>query len=321
MALLVLFSLFRFEVGCDWSGYYNQYYRGITSEEISAFREPLWWALIYIFNYFELSYPWLNVAAGLMFFWGVNVLARRQPDPFSFLVLLFPVLILNMPMSAVRQAAAIGLVCYAYVLFLDGRRVRFVAVVLVASLLHSSAAAFLLLAPLIGGGYSSRRITISAVVAIPGVYLLITGSAAELAFQRYLDTDTEAAGGLLRVAMLSLTGAFFFLYLRPGWLARFPKDYKLVSLGAMMMVADLALVMISSVIGDRLGYYLVPLQAVILARLPFLPVSKIWTVIAYLGLILFLFTWTWLSDIFQICYVPYKTWLFGFPESSRFIYY
>ena len=56
-----------------------------------------------------------------IFFLGVHVLARRQPDPLGFLVLLFPILIINMPMSGIRQGAAIGLLCIAFVAFIDRR--------------------------------------------------------------------------------------------------------------------------------------------------------------------------------------------------------
>ena len=62
----------------------------------------------------------------------------------GYLSLAFPVLIINMPMSGIRQAAAIGIMCFAYNAFNDRRLIRFVFCVIVASGFHSSAVSFLI---------------------------------------------------------------------------------------------------------------------------------------------------------------------------------
>lgn len=75
------------------------------------------------------------------------MLARRQPDPLGFLVLLFPILIINMPMSGIKQGAAIGLICIAFAAFIDKKLFWFTAWTLLASTIHNSAIVFLLLIP------------------------------------------------------------------------------------------------------------------------------------------------------------------------------
>ena len=49
------------------------------------------------------------------FFFGAHYMAQRQQNRIAFLILLFPVLIINMPMSGIRQASAIGALCIAFV--------------------------------------------------------------------------------------------------------------------------------------------------------------------------------------------------------------
>ena len=82
-----------------------------------------------------------------------------------------------------------------------------------------------------------------------------------------------------------------------------------------------AMLPVSSVIGDRLGYYLLPIQAMIFARAPFLRtgLNRNFVILApYLGFLLFFGVWTTLSHHFSACYLPYQTWLFGFPDFSRY---
>lgn len=323
--MLFLFTAFRFEVGCDWSGYYYQY----QAQAYSSFSpgqklgEPLWWAMIEGIQWLGLPYPWLNVIASAIFFFGVNVLARRQPDPLGFLVLLYPILIINLPMSGIRQGAAIGVICIAFVAFLDKRLLRFIALTVLATTLHNSAIVFLLLAPLVQGDYSKKRLALAGLLAIPGTLILLSGEAAQLATSRYVGTEVDSAGAVFRVGLLLITGLAYFWLLRRKWQLAYPVDYKLVSIGALLMLGMTLLLPISSVIGDRLGYYLVPLQTMIFARIPYLPIrasKAFYSAAPYLGLAFVFIVWTSMSGHFEKCYVPYDSWIFGLPKFGMFRY-
>lgn len=314
VALLALFVFvaFRLEVGCDWSGYLNQF-RYARSSEVSAFRDPLWWVQLRHLRDSGLSYPWLNVAAAIPFFLGVHFLASRQADRLAFVVLLFPILIMNIPMSGIRQAAALGLMCMAFVAFLDRRPSWFAGLVLLASGFHTSAIVFMLLLPLVRGTYSKTRVGLAVLLAVPGIWFMLGSEAAEVAFSRYVDTGVDAYGAIFRVGLLVLSGLFFFLVLRGDWLKENSQAYKLVSLGAIGMIGLAALLPFSTVIADRLGYYLIPIQAMMLARIPFLTVGRnniVYVIIPYAVLGLTFVVWIMVSQHFQQCYVPYKTWLF-----------
>jgi len=323
LLFLFLFSAFRWEVGCDWLGYWHQFW---VAHEMSGLNpiltgiDGLWWWILARLNDLGLAHPWVNVVSSAIFFGGVHVLARRQPDPLAFLVLLFPVLIINMPMSGIRQGAAIGIMCVAFVAFLDRRPLRFAALTVLAGLLHSSALVFLVLAPLAQGRYSRQRLFLAAILALPGAALMLGGDSAQIATERYLNTGVDAAGGLFRAALLGLTGLYVLAFLRRGWLQTYPQDYSLVHLGALMMLAVPALTVVSSVIGDRFGYYLVPIQAIVFARLPWLPLSSarpVHLAAPYLALMVVFGVWAALSEHFRLCYLPYATWITGMPPEGH----
>ena len=89
LASLFVFSAFRYQVGCDWSGYYYQYLGAADFDwsSVTKIREPIWWAILGWIQNMGLPYPVANIASSAVFFLGVHVLARRQPDPLGFLVL------------------------------------------------------------------------------------------------------------------------------------------------------------------------------------------------------------------------------------------
>lgn len=318
LAALFVFSAFRYQVGCDWSGYYFQYLQATSFEwsSITDIREPIWWAILGWIKDMGWPYPVANIISSAVFFLGVHILARRQPDPLAFLVLLFPILIINMPMSGIRQGAAIGLLCIAFVAFTDRRAVWFAFWVILAAGFHASALIFMLLVPVATGRYTRSRLLLAAILAVPGAFYLASGEAAEVATSRYIGTDIDAAGAAFRVAILGLSALYFFLFARKKWLRTWPQDYSLASIGAIGMAMSFLLVPVSTVIGDRFGYYLIPIQAMIFARIPFLPFrtnAALHAALPYLGLLLVFMVWSQLSRHFQQCYIPYQSWIFGFP--------
>lgn len=320
---LFLFSAFRFRVGCDWSGYYNNFIAGARLDYEAALsgREPAWWVIQVAFNEFGLPYPSVNVLTSALFFVGIHSLAKRQPNRLAFLVLLFPILIINMPMSGIRQGAAIGFLCVSLVAFVDQRPARFILWILAGSTFHSSVLAFLLLTPLATGHYNLWRIVFAILLAIPASYFLAQSDAAQLALDRYVDTGIDAFGAIFRVGLLAITGTFYFFVLRRRWKENYPADFALVSIGAWMMLALLPVVGVSSVVVDRLGYYLVPIQAMMFARIPCLGFhrgGKIIAFLPYVGLLIVFSVWSLNSYHFRTCYEPYQTWLFGSDELRIF---
>jgi hypothetical protein len=321
VALIFLFVFvgFRYEVGCDWNNYALIFdsARYSTIDDSLQAREFAFSIINYLLNYYDLDYPYINVISAAIFFLGLCLLARRQPDPFGVLILAFPVLIINLSMSGIRQAMALGILCIAYNAFVDRKLIRYVVLVMFAASFHFSAIAFLVLVPFMSQRSFVSNIALAGLLAICGYYF--SHGAFEMYSERYVDVESEhymgeqaqAGGAIFRTGLLALTGAVFILFLNHRWKASFPRDHMLVLVGAYLMVAVLFLSVFSSVAGDRFGYYLNPIQLIILARLPVLfkkwkPLGLATAPYAASGIVLL--TWTYFSQLFQLCYVPYKFW-------------
>ncbi len=311
---LFFFVGFRYKVGCDWDGYLN-IFRATTRQTLAnslESGEPAFGAVNVFLHYCELEYPYVNVIASAGFFLGLNALARRQPDRLGFLILAFPILILNLAMSGIRQAIAVGLMCFAYNAFVDRRTVRYVLLVVFAAQFHHSAFIFLALAPFAWGAVSRAKIVLAALLALPGAYFLLTSGSFDVYSQRYMGAGTVvAAGAPFRTAFLALPGVIFLLFLARKWKGQSIKDYQLVSISSYMMLAIFPLSFYSSVIGDRFGYYLYPIQLVILARLPVLvtgPYSSTAAFAPYAAEALVLVIWIESSTLYQRCFEPYTVW-------------
>lgn len=311
LIILTGFSGLRLGVGCDWTGYAFQYLKQIGQSYQDALnsRDPAHWVLMEFIIDNGYNYIHLNIATSLIFFVGLHRFARRQTDPIAYLILAFPILIINMPMSAIRQASAIGFICIAFGAFIDRKLIRYVFWVLVASSFHSSAVIFLALSPFVISDYSRRNVLISMFLLIPGAISLLQTESADIATVRYIETDRDAAGALFRSGLLFLTSLIFYMFLRAPWKAKFPNDYKLANIGATMMLFLLPTVPFSNVIGDRFGYYLIPVQLMIFTRMPYL-VSPSNRVVAQALPFVLLFSvfavWSALSSHFQGCYIPYR---------------
>ncbi|NOT40909.1 MAG: EpsG family protein [Alphaproteobacteria bacterium] len=316
LAALFLFVGFRWQVGCDWTGYLNifEITRLASVEEVLAGREAGFGLLNVLLHSFELDYFWVNAAGALFFFVGLYFFARREQNPLAVVALAFPILIVNMPMSGVRQGIAIGFFMLAINAYRDGNRWLYAAAILAGSTFHQSALIFLGLTPLIAVRKTVATIAFALILSLPAMYLIFTGAAGFYA-ERYVGGGDEAAGAPFRTALLGLTGLLFFVVLRKRWLRDHPDDYELYSLASVMMLAVLPIALVSSVVGDRIGYYLIPFQLVIFARIPKLmkydAAAPVYAVLPYVGLLVFFLAWINLSPLFERCYLPYDSVLFG----------
>jgi hypothetical protein len=320
LIFLFVFVGFRYEVGCDWRGYALIFddARYLTIGESLQNSEAAFSIANYLLNYYELDYPYINVISAAFFFIGLCALARRQPDPLGFLILAFPVLIINLSMSAIRQAMALGIICIAYNAFIDRKLIRYVALVMFAVTFHSSAIVFLLFTPFIDGKRSVLlNVAMAAVLAYVGTFLyygtfeMYSARYAEVESGQYMGAQAQAAGAIYRCGLLALTGAVFILFLNGRWKATSPHDHMLVWVGSYLMLAVLLLSGFSSVMGDRFGYYLNPIQLIILARVPVLFKSRNsigLAIVPYAVSGIVLCAWAYSSELFQLCYIPYNFW-------------
>ena len=84
----------------------------------------------------------------------------------------------------------------------------------------------------------------------------------------------EAFGAIFRLAIIGLTGMYFIMFVKNKWKNYFPEEYSLVSIGSIIMILSFFLLPFSTIISDRFGYYLIPIQAMIFARIPICLLEK-----------------------------------------------
>src|SRR5688572_28221718 len=138
--------------GCDFPGYLMLWHLIQQMDLNNAMNmiEPGFAMLVSLVQYLGMSYAGLNVFAATLFLFGLVAFCDRQPNPLATLALSFPILIIHMGMSGIRQAIAIAFLMLAFHAFNDRRRVLYGALVATAGTFHYSAVVFLPLVLAIG---------------------------------------------------------------------------------------------------------------------------------------------------------------------------
>ncbi|CAA0090408.1 Uncharacterised protein [Halioglobus japonicus] len=320
-ALYVFFVIFvgaRLDTGCDFSTYYLRFKYLFFNNIDSLFdtTEPGFFLISYLTKKAGLEYVWLNVFAAGIFFYYLLKFARNHPRPLLLIALVFPILVIQLSMSGVRQALAVAFLMGALDAFLHAKRMQVVLYILIGSTFHQSLIILLPLALMVGRSYSFARVVGAIVILMPVAAYLLSGRA-EVYQDRYIEEiygDMDSAGAIFRLGLLVITAAIFELY--TSRMARmFPNEYNLMRLFALVSFALIPVMLINTVALHRLIFYVVPMQAYILAALPSalfasrrsVQIAEIATIAVYAAYIL---VWFSASRHANICYVPYQNYLF-----------
>lgn len=313
-SMLFVISAFRYEVGCDWTGYINQYmlYSNMSIDEILNEREILWVSLINIINFHKMDYEYLNVLSSLIFFVGMYFFSLKQKNPLLFVAILYPVTILNLPMSGIRQATALGIVFFSMISFLNKKIILYLLLVSIATLVHSSAAIMFVFAPFVKLDLNFKNVTFSFVFFIlPILVYLSYSESVSVAKERYFMGQIDAVGGYFRIAVVFIAYLIFYKT-RDLWKTQSYINFKFICLSAILLFGTIFIVPFSSVTADRLNYYLTPFQAVIISNvLSFKRDIRLKNAVSnyIVILMILLIGWAVLSELFQKCYLPYSNWL------------
>ena len=312
--VLTVFVGSREWVGCDFSGYLLRFnfYQKVPFETVSGNAESGFLALNYLVINMGLGYPWLNFFAAVIFFGCAVAFVLKRGDPLSILALMFPVLIVQLAMSGLRQALAVALLMLAWNAFVSRRRVWTLALILAASLFHASAIVFLPMVLLIGRQVSTVTLGLAAVVAMPAVFYLI-GERADVYQGRYIESENESLGAIFRVALTVITSGMFELY-RRAYETEYPEDFQLMRAFSLFGLGVGLLFFISTLAAHRMNYYVMPVQLVMLSRLPRIMSDNrpnlALDVAPYVVYGMYIVVWMGLSRHASLCYDPYNSYLF-----------
>lgn len=320
VAFLILFILAggRYEVGCDYLAYQARF----------QFLYPSSFGWIAAFEHGEGGFHGINLLARDLG-WGFNGVivlssfvslfglwrfSQLSSNPLALLVTAFPILIVQLGMSGMRQAAALGVLMLAYVAFTERKRLVTALWIVGAFLFHTSAIVLLPIALLARTAIFARYVFLAVLVVGP-IAAALLGGRLEVYTDRYVDQiygENSSNGAWIRYAAAAIP------FLLVAWKRKrveqaFPRLFPIIWLFGFSMVALFIVGFISSVALHRLTFYVMPVSLLALhcaseclfkqdarALARALPLAMYGT---------YFLAWFMTSRHAASCYIPYQSWL------------
>jgi hypothetical protein len=309
---LIWFMGFRYDTGCDYFGYLHRWVNfEFPTSPVQFFKgeEAGFSLLMGSVKASGLDYTWLNVFASAVLVACYIRFASMHSFAPLILALLFPVIIIQLGMSGIRQALAGGFLMLAFNAFARKEKLWTATWIFVGMQFHASVVIFLPIALLAGRQIDTLRIGASLMILGPIAALLIADRF-DTYESRYIERELTSGGAVIRYALIFLPVPFFVLN-RKKVRKVFPDLFPLFQLSVLLILALAPLIVISSIALHRLNFYVFPLSillcvyvgAVISRR----PSDGHWLAVAAYGSYSFL--WFLTSRHAQSCYIPYdNTW-------------
>ena len=268
-AVLVLMVGLRHEVGADWFNYMGHIERAAyhTFSEIVLLGDPGYEFLNWVANKTGWGPYFVNTVCAVFFAWGLIAFSRLQPRAWLALTVAVPYLVVVVAMGYTRQGVAIGFAMLGLVALADRKLLRFAIFITLAALFHKSAVVLMPLAVL---SVKRNRIANLLWLALFSVLLfrLFLQESVATYQHGYLEAEYQSSGAVIRVAMNAVP-AGLFLWFRSRFMlsheeSGFWTAFSLIALAFVVLLQ----VSPSTTAVDRLALYLIPLQLLVLSRLP-----------------------------------------------------
>lgn len=266
----VLLIGLRFRVGGDWEAYMRMY------DDISLLAlpdgmrvtDPAYALINWVAARSDLGIGLVNLVCAGVFTGGIATLAWRTPNPALAMLIAVPYLVIVVAMGYTRQAAAIGVVCFAVATGSERRTVRLVVLIGIAALLHKTA---ILILPIVLRPVIQRNMLFGILGGLVFIVLfgaLLRGSSDQL-INSYVQGDYNSQGALVRILMNIGPACIYLILHKKMELSKLQHDFWM-SCSILALVSVIGLVVASASSGiDRLALYLIPLQLVVYSKLPY----------------------------------------------------
>lgn len=308
---LTWFAGLRYYVGCDYESYLIRYNEARTLDwsVILGKAEFGFGAMTALFAKAGLPFWAFQGFASAVIVGLYTKFASRYPNPVYLLALFFPILILQLGMSGLRQAMAVGFILLAFNAYVDKKRWMIALWVVVAFQFHNSAIIFLPMAFIAGREISIPRLVAGFVLIAP-IVALILGDRIEVYTDRYIDQiygDQQSSGAWFRYFLALLPVPFFFQY-RAKIKQKYPEVYQLLLFAALFICTISLTAIISSVALHRLTLFAFPLSILMTLYICLGVLSvPVRGMIAWLGIYgAYISVWFATSRHATVCYTPYQ---------------
>lgn len=269
LALVAVMIGLRFEVGGDWFSYLGYLNSASTMSlfDASNASDPGYVLLNWVVSRVGGDIWLVNLICGAIFSVGLLHFTRAQPSPWLALAMAVPYLIVVVAMGYSRQAVAIGFAMMGLTALVRSKSaIKFILWILVAATSHKSA---VLLIPIAALTVERGRVWVAFWVVLAtavGYFVLLEDSVGNLV-QGYIETEYDSDGAAIRIAMNAVPAVLLLLFRRQFPLR--PTEVRLwVILSGLALLFVPALFVLPSTAVDRLALYMIPLQLVVLSRVP-----------------------------------------------------
>ena len=310
--IFTLFIGYRHEVGGDWGAYLRHFnaMSYFTIEEIAKRSDPGY----YLINWFMQDWGYdiysVNLICGAIFMTGLIIFARRQPNPWLAIAVATPYLIVVVAMGYTRQAVALGLMFWGLVALEKRQFKQFLILMVLAATFHKSAVLMIGLGIFLQGNGRLIR-TLAVVIVASGIYNAFLADYQDDLWKNYVEEQMQSQGAIIRVAMNFLPSVIFLLF-RKRWKQEF-NDYSFWVMIALGSLASVFLVTLASTAIDRVALYFTPIQVVVYSRLPYLLRDRFNPQMVTFGILIYylLVLYVWLNYATHARFwVPYQNAMF-----------
>lgn len=318
LGFLLIFGGTRYFVGCDFEQYLKRYHYYEVNVHYISFLDVITQAesgyliINYFFNWIGMGYSWVQFTFFAITCLCLYIFSSRYERPMTLITILFPIFVVQLSLSGIRQATAAAILLLAFNAFNDRKRLKTALFVLLASTFHQSALIFLPMSFVAGRELSMFRLALGLLISLPAM-LILGQDRAEAYQERYGEGDVESFGALLRVALVAIP-CVIFEFQKINFRRLFSKDYVLMRIFSIAGLLMIPMVLISSIAAHRILFYVIPMNAVILMRLPRV-LSGSWRLdlvhmMPFVAYGLYIVVWFATSSHAARCYIPYDSYLF-----------
>ncbi len=267
--ILVIVIGMRHEIGGDWYNYIKMMknIEGQNFIDSIYVSDPLFNFLIWFGGNIWGGLYIVNLVCAVLFSWALLIFCRSQKRPELALLIAIPYLVIVVSMGYVRQGVGIGLGLLSIVYLLEKKFFRFLILIFLAACFHKVSLIYFSLAVLIQ--YRNRFLVTL------GVILLVVFFASFFAYEYILSVinqnmfgERDSKGTFVRLFMLWIPALVFLTFRKKFKFKQNEENFwTWVSVSTFFFI-PLFIITDNTTIVDRLALFWIPLQIVILSRIP-----------------------------------------------------